>query len=259
MLKKYINDFTVKENLRLNNDTFLLVLKHPEKLPVINAGQFVEVLVENAPHTFLRRPISVHDVDYKLNTLTLFVKIVGKGTQKLSQLKVHDTLNIVYPLGNSFTIVEKQKVLLAGGGCGIAPLMYLAKVLLQHKCDVHILLGARSSCDILLHDAFKKLGTVHITTDDGSLGTEGFLVQHPVIKDEIKSFAGIYACGPERMMKAVAKIADSNNVACEVSLENTMACGIGACLCCVVDTNTGHKSVCTEGPVFNIKDLKWQI
>ena len=259
MLKKYINDFTVKENLRLNYDTFLLVLQHPAKIPQINAGQFVEVLVDDAPHTFLRRPISVHDVDFKLNTLTLFIKIVGKGTEKLSLLKVGNIINIVYPLGNSFTVVEKQKVLLAGGGCGIAPLMYLAKVLLQHNCDVHILLGARSSCDILLHETFKKLGTVYITTDDGSLGTEGFLVQHPVLKDEIKSFARIYTCGPERMMKAVAKMAESNEIACEVSLENTMACGIGACLCCVVDTNSGHKCVCTEGPVFNIKDLKWQI
>jgi len=259
MLKKHINDFIVKDNIRLNHDTFLLILQHPVRMPQIEAGQFVEVLVEDDSHTFLRRPISVHDVNYKLNTLTLFVKIVGKGTEKLSRLIKGNTLNLVYPLGNSFTIVKQQKVLLAGGGCGIAPLMYLAKVLCFNKCDVHILLGAKSSCNILLLDTFKKLGTVYITTDDGSLGTKGFLIQHAVIKDEIKSFSRIYTCGPERMMQAVARMAKNNNVACEVSLENTMACGIGACLCCVVDTKSGHKCVCTEGPVFNINDLRWQI
>jgi len=259
MLKKHISDFEVLQNISLNQDTFLLVLKHPEKLPHIDAGQFVEVLVDDAPHTFLRRPISVHDVDFDLNTLTLFIKIVGKGTEKLSYLKVGQNLNLVYPLGNTFSIVKSQKVLLAGGGCGIAPLLYLAKVLSKNNCDVHILLGAKASCDILQIKEYEKYGQVHITTDDGSMGVKGFLIQHPVLKNEIKSFNRIYSCGPERMMMAVAKIAKANIVNCEVSLENTMACGIGACLCCVVNTTEGHKCVCTEGPVFNINNLKWQI
>ena len=258
-MKKYINDFTVNENIRLNHDSFLLVLKLANKLPHIDAGQFVEVLIEDSPNTFLRRPISVHDVDFKQNTLTLFVKIVGKGTEKLSLLKTGNTLNIVFPLGNAFTLVKNQKVLLAGGGCGIAPLMYLARLLNQNKCDVHILLGARSYCDILLVNAFKKFGSVYIATDDGSIGTKGFLIQHPIIKKEIKSFERVYTCGPERMMQSIARIAGNNKVECEVSLENSMACGIGACLCCVVDTKNGHKCVCTDGPVFNINDLKWQI
>jgi len=259
MFKKYINDFTVKDNIRLNSDTFLLVLQHPAILPQIIPGQFVEALVEDAPFTFLRRPFSVHDVDLEQNTITLFIKIVGKGTEKLSYLLNGNTLNLVYPLGNSFTIVKRQKVLLVGGGFGIAPLMNLAKVLFHSQCDVHILLGARSSCDILLLDTFKKYGKVYITTDDGSLGIKGFLTQHPAIKDEIKSFERLYVCGPEVMMQSVARLAKKNNVTCEVSLENTMACGIGACLCCVVDTESGHRCVCTDGPVFNINDLKWQI
>ena len=259
MLKKHISDFKVLQNIRLNHDTFLLVLNHPEKLPQINAGQFVEVLIDDAPHTFLRRPISVHDIDFKLNTLTLFIKIVGKGTEKLSQLKAGEKLNLVYPLGNTFTIVKKQKVLLAGGGCGIAPLLYLAKVLFNNNCDVHIILGAKASCDILQVEEYKKYAHVYITTDDGSQGVKGFLVQHPLIKNDIRFFNRIYTCGPERMMQSVAKIAKANNVECEVSLENTMACGIGACLCCVVDTVEGHKCVCTEGPIFNINNLKWQI
>ena len=259
MLKKYINDFIVKDNIRLNHNTFLLILKHPSTLPQIAPGQFVEVLVADEPHTFLRRPLSVHDVDIEQNTLTLFVKIVGKGTEKLSHLLKGSTLNIIYPLGHSFTIVKSQKVLLAGGGCGIAPLMYLARVLLQNKCDVHILLGAQSNCDILLVDGYQKFGNVYFTTDDGSLGTKGFLIQHPILKNEINTFERVYTCGPERMMHAVARIAKNNNVPCEVSLENTMACGVGACLCCVVETTTGHKCVCTDGPVFNINDLKWQI
>jgi len=258
-MNKTITDFTIAQNIRLNHDTFLLLLKHPEVMPPILAGQFVQVLVEDAPHTFLRRPISVHDVDYENNILTLFVKIVGKGTQKLSELSAGNTLNLIYPLGNSFTILNNQKVLLAGGGCGIAPLLYLAKVLLNENCDVHFLLGAKSSKDILLLETFNKYGHIHVCTDDGSMGIKGLLIQHPVIKNDLKTFSMVYTCGPERMMQAVAKMAKAAEVSCEVSLENTMACGIGACLCCVVKTNEGHKCVCTEGPVFNSNNLSWPI
>jgi len=259
MLKKQICDFEILENKKLNHDTFLLLLKYPGDLPTVLPGQFAEVLVENAPHTFLRRPLSIHDVDYIKNTITLFIKIAGKGTEKLSHIKKGTLLNIIFPLGNTFTLLNKKKVLLAGGGCGVAPLFYLARKLYEKKCTIDIVLGAKSSSDILRSSAYKKFGDVHITTDDGSSGIKGFIIRHPLIKNELHNYDIIYTCGPERMMQSVASLAKKAGVRCEVSLENMMACGIGACLCCVTDTQNGHKCVCTDGPVFNINDLKWQI
>lgn len=149
-------------------------------------------------------------------------------------------------------------MLLAGGGCGIAPMLYLARCLHQKKINTTILLGGRTSSDILEVNEFEKYGKVFISTDDGSMGEKGFMTNNSVMHN-IKSFDRIYCCGPLPMMKVLASIAKENHVDCEVSLENTMACGVGACLCCVTETVQGNKCVCTEGPVFNINQLRWQI
>jgi dihydroorotate dehydrogenase electron transfer subunit len=117
------------------------------------------------------------------------------------------------------------------------------------------LLGARSKEDLVQLPDFRQRGTVHITTEDGSMGEKGYVTDHSILRDEM--FDRIYTCGPKPMMVAVAKYAASKGIFCEVSLENTMACGIGACLCCVEKTTEGHKCVCTEGPVFNINQLTW--
>jgi len=150
-------------------------------------------------------------------------------------------------------------VLLAGGGCGIAPLLNLAKSLKEENCEVHIILAGKSTEDVLLTDVYKAYGDLYVATEDGSFGEKGLIIQHPIFKTDLKQFSRIYTCGPERMMQAIARIAKTHNIPCEVSLENTMACGIGACLCCVVQTHHGNKCVCVEGPVFNINDLTWQI
>lgn len=251
---KKIIDFVVKENRRLNEDTFLLILYSPE-LPELKPGQFVNVKVEDSPSTFLRRPISVHWVDPSRNLLYLLVKIAGKGTAKLSTLRSNDKLNIVLPLGNHFTLPEKGRCLLIGGGVGIAPLLHLSQVLQAKGLSPTVLIGTRSAKDIVLKEEFEKYAEVHYTTEDGSYGEKGFATEHSILKE---SFDRIFCCGPEPMMKAVARYAYMKNIECEVSLENMMACGIGACLCCVNDTKEGHKCVCTDGPVFNINDLKWQ-
>ncbi|MDD3877857.1 MAG: dihydroorotate dehydrogenase electron transfer subunit [Bacteroidales bacterium] len=256
MHKKHIEDFIVLLNEKLNEDTFLLLLKHPHKLPEINAGQFAEVLVEDSPLTFLRRPLSIHDVDYKNNTLSLLIKKLGKGTKKLSELKPDNFLNLIFPLGNSFTLLNNEKVLLTGGGCGIAPLLYLSRKLNEKGCDVHILLAAKTASDIVRLKTYENYGKLYFTTEDNSLGEKGLIIQHSLFKN-LSVFKKIYTCGPERMMQAVARLAANNEIPCEVSLENTMACGIGACLCCVTETKTGNKCVCVDGPVFNTKDLKW--
>ncbi len=255
-VRKLIEDFSISNKYFLNAETFVLELKHTNMLPPIAPGQFVEVAVENAPHTFLRRPLSIHHVDYENNIISLFVKIVGEGTRKLSLLQIQDKVNMIYPLGRGFTLEHKKKVLLTGGGCGIAPLLYLADKLKENLCEVDILLAGKSSNDILRADAYKKFGHLLITTEDGSLGEKGLIIQHSVFKNNLQKYARIYSCGPERMMQAVARLAKAAKIPSEVSLENTMACGIGACLCCVVNTKNGHQCVCTEGPVFDSSELE---
>lgn len=252
---KKIIDFIVKENRRLNAAHFLLVLYTPE-LPEIKAGQFVNVKVEGSPSTFLRRPISVHDADVSRGLLYLLVKIAGQGTAALSKLKAGDLLNMLLPLGNGFTQPEAGRCLLVGGGVGIAPLLHLSKELKAKGMQPVVLIGTRSVQDIILKEEFEKHATVYYTTEDGSYGEKGYPTQHSILKER---FDRIFCCGPSPMMQAVAQYAYAHHIDCEVSLENMMACGIGACLCCVNDTKTGHRCVCTDGPVFNINDLKWQI
>lgn len=252
---KKIIDFIVKENRRLNDDTFLLVL-HSTELPPIQAGQFVNVKVEDSPSTFLRRPISIHDVDKANGLLYLLVKIAGSGTAKLSTLTPGNKLNIVLPLGNSFTQPVQGRCLLVGGGVGIAPLLHLSKELKKKKIEAVVLIGTRSKKDIVLEEEYQKYAPTYYTTEDGTYGEQGYSTQHSILKEH---FDHIFCCGPLPMMKAIAQHAYTHHIDCEVSLENMMACGIGACLCCVNDTKEGHKCVCMDGPIFNINDLKWQI
>ena len=256
-MKKYIQDLEIIENQALNDTYFLLKLKSSGDLPNILPGQFAEVKVDNAPHTFLRRPISVHDVDYVRNELHLLIEKKGEGTQILSELIEGQTINLVFPLGNTWSVPGSAgSVLLVGGGCGVAPLLYTARKLASGGKTVSTLIGGRGRANLLRIDAYKAYGDVFTSTEDSSHGEPGFVTEHSVMKDLTK-FDAVLTCGPEAMMKAVGKMAQEQNVHCEVSLENTMACGIGACLVCVQDTKEGHKCVCTDGPVFNINDLKW--
>ncbi len=257
-MKKYIHDLTIVSIRKLNSQYFILGLSDTLPLPEMLPGQFVEIKVENNCNVFLRRPISVHDVDREKNILYLLIKIVGNGTHSLSLLKQGEKLNLVYPLGNSFNTDNIGNALLAGGGCGIAPMLYLAKLLKQKNINVSILLGGRTSSDILEIEEFNKYGNVFISTDDGSLGEKGFITKNTVLS-HINDYDRLYCCGPLPMLKVIAAVAKENKIDCEVSLENTMACGIGACLCCVTETIAGNKCVCTEGPVFNVNQLSWQI
>ena len=250
---KKIIDFIVKENTKLNADTFMLTL-FSEELPEIKTGQFVNVKVDGSETTFLRRPISVHNVEADKKLLYLLIKIAGNGTHKLSTLEVGNKLNILLPLGNSFTLPNTGKCLLVGGGVGIAPMLHLAKELTAKNLNPTLLIGTRTKLDIVRQNEYSKYARLFYTTEDGSYGEKGYPTQHSVLKEK---FDYIFTCGPEPMMKAVAKYAYTTNTYCEVSLENMMACGIGACLCCVNDTKEGHKCVCTDGPIFEINDLKW--
>lgn len=256
-MAKRIADLKVIGNNRLNNDFFIIELSGDQKLPEMKPGQFAQVRVDGSPTTFLRRPISLHDVDYGTNTLKLLVQVAGDGTRRLSQLNKGEYVNLIYPLGNSFTMPgQNEKIILVGGGCGVAPLLFLAKTLKAAGFSFDILLGFRNKERIIEYDRYLALGKVYLTTEDGSIGEKGFVTTHSVMSEN-SNYDRVYCCGPEGMMKAVARWSKQNNAECEVSLENLMACGIGVCLCCVVDTTKGHLCTCTDGPVFNIKDLKW--
>ena len=221
-------------------------------------GQFVQVAIPQSKNTFLRRPISVCFTDYESNELWLLVRNAGEGTNALINSNTGDIYSVILPLGHGFTIPtdNHKKLLLVGGGVGVAPLLYLGSEMQKQGFDVQFALGARSASDLLLVSEFEKYGKVHVSTEDGSMGEKGFITQHSVFSSNID---GIACCGPTPMMKAVAKIAKEKSIDCEVSLENLMACGLGACLCCVEDTVRGNVCVCTDGPVFNINDLKWEL
>lgn len=255
-MKKHIIDFKILTNTQLNHNHNLLELVCDDPLPEMLPGQFAEVRVDGSETTYLRRPFSIHRVDYSRNTVHLLIKSVGKGTETLAGLKPGELLNVMLPLGNGFPPVESKRVLLVGGGCGIAPLWVLAKELKQKNCTTDLLIGGRSARDILMADDYRQFAEVHISTEDGSLGETGMVTGHSKMKSEKLSYDAIYCCGPDGMMRAVSHIAEKHGIPCLVSLENTMACGIGACLCCVVDTNKGHRCVCTDGPVFNSLELK---
>jgi dihydroorotate dehydrogenase electron transfer subunit len=253
---KRVEDLKVIENKRINDDFFILELAGDTIIPDLKPGQFAQVKVDGSSDTFLRRPISIHDVDYKNNTFKLLIQIAGKGTLKLSELKKGDNLNLIYPLGNSFSLPsEGEQVLLAGGGCGIAPLLLLGRYLNSKGFIPDILLGFRNSSRIIEYEEYVKIGKVFVTTEDGSMGEKGYITSHSVFSE--RHYDRICCCGPDTMMKAIATYCRKRNILCEVSLENLMACGIGACLCCVVDTVKGNLCTCIDGPVFNIKDLKW--
>ena len=166
---------------------------------------------------------------------------------------------MVMPLGNGFTMPSSgdEKVLLVGGGVGTAPIAFHGKRDGEAWLSACFLIGRPFGGDLMQLDMFRALGDVYITTEDASEGEKGFVTQHSVWQRE--HFDRIATCGPKPMMMAVARYAKSKGIPCEVSLENMMACGVGACLCCVENTTEGHLCVCKEGPVFNTNRLLWQI
>jgi dihydroorotate dehydrogenase electron transfer subunit len=254
---KRVEDFIVTNHKWLNYSSFIIELEAPDSLPTIEPGNFAEIEVANSPKVFLRRPFSIYDINPANNSMSFFVKVIGEGTRLLGEARKGDKFNLIYPLGNSFSLPVSGSVLVVAGGSGIAPFILYGKALQNKGTAITFLFGARSADDIVLIDQFKALGNVLITTEDGSMGEKGLVTQHSLFKSKNLPFDLIVTCGPEPMMKAVGKIAGERNIPCEASLENTMACGFGACLCCITPTNDGNKTVCTEGPVFNVKDLKW--
>ena len=206
-MKKYMLDLIIKENKQLSSQYSLLILTSPDKLPEILPGQFAEVRVDGSQTTFLRRPISIHYVDYELNELWILIQIVGDGTRRMAEMNAGESLNMLIPLGNSFNFPERKntKVLLVGGGCGVAPLLYLGAHLKNAGFEVNFLLGARSKPDLLQLCEYERFGNVYTTTEDGTHGERGFVTQHSALNNS--NFDYIYTCGPTPMRKAVAAYA----------------------------------------------------
>ena len=272
-MKKYCIDLEVLSVEQLNGKYALVILTDDEPLPEMIPGQFVEVRVDNSPSTMLRRPISIHYLDRDANGLWLLVAGIGDGTRRLCGMKKGEKLNCVFPLGNGFSIPRHQNIegnenhlsddvksftsyLLVGGGVGVAPLYFLGSEIKKCGYSPTFLIGARTASDLLELDRFKALGRVFVTTEDGSEGEKGFVTNHSLLGRE--HFDMISTCGPKPMMMAVARYANKVGSECEVSLENRMACGVGACLCCVENTTDGNVCVCKDGPVFNTSKLLWQ-
>lgn len=255
-MKKHILDLRVNSIEHINYKYSLLRLSHAEPLPGMLPGQFVEVKVDDSPSTFLRRPISINFVDAAANEMWLLVAGVGDGTRHINTLHAGDSLNCVFPLGNGFTMPSHptSKVLLVGGGVGVAPLLYMGAQMKSRGVEPTFLLGARTKADLLELDLFSRYGRVCVTTEDGTYGEKGFVTDHSVLGE---SFDHISTCGPKPMMMSVARYAREKSIFCEASLENLMACGLGACLCCVEKTVSGNLCVCADGPVFNTQDLLW--
>ncbi len=264
-MKKYILDLVVTETVQLHANYVLLKLTDPKgPLPVILPGQFAELRVDGSKTTFLRRPISINFIDPVRNEVWFLIQLVGDGTRALAAVPVGNYINVVLPLGNDFSLEGEgfstsfnasDSLLLIGGGVGTAPMLFLGSELKKKGYQPTFLLGARSEGDLLQLDEFRAVGELFTTTEDGSHGEKGYVTQHSILQS--RTFNRIYCCGPKPMMKAVVHYATEKGISCEVSLENKMACGVGACLCCVEDTKEGHKCVCMEGPVFNSKELKW--
>lgn len=226
-----------------------------EELPAIAPGQFVEVAVPGN-EVLLNRPISVFYADS--NIIELIVAPVGRGTEALCRAMPGQQVRMIMPLGRGFaadTIAPGAKVLLVGGGVGIAPLYMQLEALRSRNIDAEVVFGLRTAPDAELCRRFESLAPLHVCTDDGSAGHHGLVTAHPAFRNR---YDMIQMCGPRPMMRAVAAHALSHGIDAEASLENMMACGIGACLCCVEPTAGGNLCVCKEGPVFNIKQLTWK-
>jgi len=216
----------------------------------IRAGQFVDIAV---PGQFLRRPISVCDVEG--DVLTLIYKVVGDGTRTMSQLQAGATLNVLTGLGNGYNLEKAgERPLLVGGGVGVPPLYYLAKQLRAKGKQVQVILGFNTREEVFFEDEFRQLGCeVQITTADGTYGIKGFVTAALLSEGEQEGADYYYyACGPLPMLRALIQAAGTNG---EVSMEERMGCGFGICVGCSIRTKNGIKRVCKEGPVFEAGEI----
>jgi dihydroorotate dehydrogenase electron transfer subunit len=248
-------------NQRLNGKYFLLEIKCEEFVREAKVGQFLMITARHQDYThdpLLRRPLGVADVNG--DRFTLVYMVVGKGTRLLSECQPGREISFSAPLGSVFTIAKGERTALVAGGIGIAPIYWLAKKLKDAGCVVDIYYGGRTVDDVVLVEELKENSDhLIVTTDDGSVGIKGFVTKP--FEENIASYDRVYACGPKGMLRAVSEISVKNNVPVEVSLDERMACGLGACLGCIIYVKEGdsvvQKRCCVEGPVFDGSKIVW--
>ncbi|MFZ5429018.1 MAG: dihydroorotate dehydrogenase electron transfer subunit [Bacteroidota bacterium] len=257
-MRKIVENFTVISNEACNLTNFHITLQSDHPLAEVFPGQFTNIEIPDNKDVFLRRPFSIFEVNNENRTISVLVKVLGRGSLTLSEVRTGSRLSLIYPLGKGFTLpAPDERILAVGGGSGVAPVLHLVRYAETNPGSADVILGAKSETEHLnAIDSYGKYAGLHYTTDDGTMGVKGLVTDHPLFGD-LARYDRIYACGPLPMMKAVAREALRAGVSCEVSLENLMACGFGVCLCCIEPTVKGNLCVCTEGPVFNINDLKW--
>ena len=227
-------------------------------------GQFVHMKIPEIQAHILRRPFSLYAVDKDNGTLDILYQVVGAGSKHMASLVKGQKLDIIGPIGNTWTFPDNtQKALLIGGGVGAAPLFMLAKKLIASHIVVDVVIGAQTKSALVCHERYealvatcsKKSSSLYCSTDDGSFGYSGFctgLVKELLDKNHYE-YAAI--CGPEPMMKNVFGLFKNRDIVCQVSMEKRMACGIGACLSCVVETTGGRKRACVDGPIFQASEV----
>ena len=244
---------TVVKQEKIGDGIFDLWLETDKIAEAAVPGQFISVYTDDSK-CLLPRPISICETNGK--NVRIVYRIAGKGTRQFSEYEAGRRVHILGPLGNGFPLKEGKKVILIGGGIGIPPMLSLAKKL---DCQKEIVLGYRNR-DTFLDDELSEYGNITIATDDGSLGTHGTVID--AIREKNISGDVIYACGPTPMLRALKTYAEENDIECYISLEEKMACGIGACLACVCNSTEidGHsmvknKRICADGPVFNAKEV----
>lgn len=259
----------ILEHQKVTPDCYRITLASNYIASHAKPGQFVNVKCADASDPLLRRPLSIHQIYDK--TFSLLYRVVGKATHLLSQYNVGAEIDVLGPLGNGFNIQpDKQIHVLVGGGIGAAPLLALASKLQSQnpkskKNAIYVLLGSGTHGDVLCETEFKNItDQVLVSTDDGSYGKKGLIsdVLIDVINNLITThnlpLTTIYSCGPHPMLHAIADIAYQKQIECQLSMEAYMACGIGTCLGCVIQTRGGYKKVCDEGPIFDAKEILWQ-
>lgn len=244
----------VASQVRLSEDIFSMWIKTKEISAVAKPGQFISVYTKDASR-LLPRPISICEIDRQGERIRIVYRIAGEGTKEFSKYQASDSIEIMGPLGNGFPITEKRAVLI-GGGIGIPPMLELAK---QLHCEKQIVLGYRDA--LFMEEEFAPYGEVYAATEDGSFGTKGNVLD--VIHGYGLDAEVFYACGPTPMLRAVKAYAAEQRIECWLSLEEKMACGIGACLACVcksVDldahSNVCNKRICKDGPVFLAEEVE---
>ena len=239
--------FEILSNEALTDCVYKMVLQG-DTSHITAAGQFVNIQLDGM---FLRRPISV--CDYDSETLTIVYKVVGKGTEAMSRMTSGGKLDILTGLGNGYDLtLSGDKPVLLGGGVGVPPMYNLAKKLLAEGKDVTVILGFNTKSEIFYEEQFKALGAkVIVATADGSYGIKGFATT-PLAELDYTYF---YTCGPEPMLKAVYK---ATNTSGQMSFEEPMGCGFGACMGCSCKTLTGYKRICKDGPVMKKEEILWE-